>query len=79
MPDASWWDSQPGAPVRTPEELAARVRLLEGILLRVRDELAGAASWEELPPAEASRLQMRVLDGSQTRSRSCQVRQGGAI
>jgi hypothetical protein len=51
MPDASWWDSQPGAPVRTPEELAARVRLLEGILLRVRDELAGAASWEELRAA----------------------------
>ena len=63
MPDASWWDTQALPQGRSREELEARVRRLESVLLRVRDGIEQAQSWPALQVAadRARRLAEQVL------------------
>lgn len=57
MPDAGWWDAAErdefGGVKRDVASLEAEVRRLRGVLLRVRDQLEGAKSWEQLKAAAA--------------------------
>lgn len=64
MPDARWWDTQARAAPRNRAELEARVRRLESTLLRVRDAIDAAQSWEALKVAaeRAKQLAEQVLD-----------------